>query len=92
MAKRFEDLSDQEILALAIGSEEEDSRIYGDIAEGLRTEFPATAKIFEGMREEEIEHRRSLTEIYREQLRPAHPIDSEAGREGVRTSPPHLAG
>jgi erythrin-vacuolar iron transport family protein len=68
MAKRFEDLTDQEILALAIGSEGEDSRIYGDIAEGLRTEFPASAKIFEGMREEEIEHRRSLTEVYRERF------------------------
>jgi erythrin-vacuolar iron transport family protein len=47
MAKRFKDLSEQEILALAISSEEDDSRIYGDIAQALKAEYPATAKMFE---------------------------------------------
>lgn len=68
MAKRFRDLSEQEILALAITLEEEDSRIYGDIAEGLRAEYPATAKVFEAMRAEEIEHRHHLTERYRQRF------------------------
>jgi len=64
MPKRFADLSDQEILALAISNEEEDSRIYGDIAAGLRATYPATAKVFEEMQAEEQEHRRCLTEQY----------------------------
>ena len=65
MAKRFADLTDQEILALAISNEEEDSRIYGDIADGLRADYPATAAVFEEMQAEEQEHRRGLTEVYR---------------------------
>jgi rubrerythrin len=64
MAKRFADLNEQEILALAISSEEEDSRIYGDIADGLRENYPATAKVFEEMQAEEQGHRRGLTELY----------------------------
>jgi len=65
MARSFQELSEQEILALAITSEEEDSRIYGDIAAGLANEYPATAKVFEEMQAEEIEHRRRLFELYR---------------------------
>ncbi len=68
MAKRFADLTDQEILALAISNEEEDSRIYGDIADGLRTDFPATAKVFEQMQAQEQEHRRGLTELFVERF------------------------
>src|SRR5580658_3184308 len=68
MAKRFVDLSEREILAVAIASEEEDSRIYGDIAEAFRTEYPATAKVFEGMQAEESEHRRCLTELFRQRF------------------------
>ena len=60
MAKRFADLTDQEILALAISNEEEDSRVYGDIAAGLRKDYPATAKVFEAMQVEEQDHRRQL--------------------------------
>ncbi len=68
MAKRFKDLSEQEILALAITSEEEDSRIYGDIAEDLRGTYPATAKVFQEMHGEEAEHRRLLTDVYRQRF------------------------
>jgi rubrerythrin len=64
MAKRFCDLSEQEILALAISSEEDDARTYDDIAARLGAEYPATGKIFEGMRQEELEHHRRLTEMY----------------------------
>ena len=38
--KRFSDLTEQEVLALAITNEEEDSRIYRGFAEGLREQFP----------------------------------------------------
>lgn len=68
MARRFADLSEQEILALAISSEEDDSRIYGDVAEGLKAEYPATAKVFQEMQQEESEHRRGLTELYRQRF------------------------
>ncbi|MFT7510362.1 MAG: rubrerythrin, partial [Sulfitobacter sp.] len=37
---RFSDLSEQEILALAISSEEDDARIYRGYAEQLRAEYP----------------------------------------------------
>ena len=47
---------------------EEDERVYADFAEGLRQNFPATAAIFDGMREEESGHRRRLMELYREKF------------------------
>jgi rubrerythrin len=65
MARKFKDLSEREILALAIASEEEDGRVYADFADGLRETYPATAKLFEDMREEESQHRASLIETYR---------------------------
>ncbi len=68
MAKSFKDLTEQEILALAISLEEEDGRIYADFAEGLRDTYPATAKVLEGMQVEESEHRRSLIETYRQRF------------------------
>ena len=66
--KRFKDLSEKEILALAIQLEEEDGRVYGDFAEGLRDSYPATAKMFEDMQAEENRHRQSLIEIYRQRF------------------------
>ncbi len=65
MAKNFKDLSEQEILALAISLEEEDGRIYADFAEGLRETYPASARVFEEMMAEESVHRSSLIELYR---------------------------
>ena len=43
--KRFAELGEREILALAITLEEEDGRIYRDYAEGLRAEYPASAAV-----------------------------------------------
>src|SRR5436305_3497475 len=63
--KRFADLSEQEILALAISNEEEDSRIYRGFAEGLRQQFPSSAKVFDEMAEEEARHRTMLFDLYR---------------------------
>jgi erythrin-vacuolar iron transport family protein len=63
--KRFADLSEQEILALAITNEEEDSRIYRGFAEGLRDQYPASAKVFDEMAEEESRHRTMLFDSYR---------------------------
>ena len=68
MPKRFCDLTEQEILALAISLEEEDGRIYSDFAEGLRDTYPATAKIMEEVRAEEATHRNRLIELYRQKF------------------------
>jgi rubrerythrin len=63
--KRFADLTEQEVLALAITNEEEDSRIYRGFAEGLRKSYPASAKVFEEMADEEVRHRTMLFDLYR---------------------------
>ncbi len=62
--RRFSDLSEAEILALAISSEEDDGRIYATYAERLRADYPASAAIFDGMAAEENEHRRRLITAY----------------------------
>lgn len=64
----FLSLSEREILALAIGLEEEDERVYADFAEGLRQDYPASAAVFDGMKAEESSHRRRLIELYREKF------------------------
>jgi rubrerythrin len=66
--RNFDQLSDKEILALAIASEEEDGRVYADFAENLREAYPATAKVFTEMAGEESEHRRSLIDLYRQKF------------------------
>ena len=63
--KRFAELTEQEILALAISNEEEDSRIYRGFAEGLRAQYGASAKVFDEMAEEEVHHRSMLFDLYR---------------------------
>lgn len=66
--RNFDELSEREILALAISSEEEDGHIYLDFAEGLRADFPASAKLFEEMAGEEDTHRRWLIDLYRQKF------------------------
>ncbi len=88
MAKRFSELTDQEILALAITNEEEDSRIYDDIASGVRDDFPATAKVFEEMRDEEQEHRRALTDLYRKRFGEHIPLIRRQDVKGFVTHRP----
>lgn len=66
--KNFNELSQREILALAISLEEEDERVYADFAEGLRRDYPASAEIFAAMREEESEHRRRLIALYQQKF------------------------
>jgi erythrin-vacuolar iron transport family protein len=66
--KSFNELTEREILALAISLEEEDGRIYRDYAEGLRADYPASAAVFEAMAEEESGHRRMLLDLYRERF------------------------
>ncbi len=63
--KSFADLEPREILALAISLEEEHGRIYGEYAEGMRDSFPASAKVFQEMADEENEHRRWLLDLFK---------------------------
>ena len=62
--KQFSDLTEQEILALAISLEEEHGRIFADYAQGLKDSYPASANVFTEMAEEENTHRRWLIDLY----------------------------
>jgi len=62
--RRFADLTEQDILALAISSEEDDGRIYRQYAQTLRADFPASAAVFDGMAQEEDTHRRQLIDLH----------------------------
>jgi rubrerythrin len=62
--RRFRDLSEREILALAVSSEEDDARIYRSYAERLRADYPDTAAMFDGMAAEEDGHRRRLIDLH----------------------------
>jgi rubrerythrin len=66
--RKFDTLSEREILALAISLEEDDERVYGDYAEMLRKDFPASAALFDGMGDEESGHRRRLIQLYKKRF------------------------
>ena len=72
--RRFSDLNEQEVLALAISSEEDDGRIYRSYAQMLRDDFPDTAKVFDGMAEEEDGHRHALIELHRKRFGDVIPL------------------
>jgi rubrerythrin len=64
MSKAFKDLTEREILALAITLEEEHSRIYRDIAEAMQASYPGTAKVFTEMQAEEVGHHKALVQMF----------------------------
>ncbi len=66
--RTFKDLTEREVLALAISSEEEDGRIYADFAESLRDQYPDSARVFDDMAAEESEHRRMLIDSFVERF------------------------
>ena len=68
MARNFRDLSEPEILALAITLEEQDGRIYGEFADGLRESYPASAAMFDEMQKEESDHRARLIDQFRQRF------------------------
>lgn len=72
--RRFKDLSEQEILALAISSEEDDARIYRSYAEVLRADYAASAAVFDGMAIEEDTHRRRLIDLHRDRFGEVIPL------------------
>ncbi|MBN9033223.1 MAG: rubrerythrin family protein [Rhizobiales bacterium 63-7] len=77
----FSSLSEQEILALAISSEEDDARIYLAYADQLRTQYPQSAKVFEDMAEVEHTHRNMLIDMHRQRFGERIPL---IRREHVR--------
>ncbi len=70
----FSNLSEEEVLALAISAEEEDGRIYANYATRLRSDYPQSAKVFDGMTEEENTHRIRLIERFKERFGPNIPL------------------
>lgn len=72
--KRFKDLSEQEVLALAISSEEDDARIYRGYAEHLRNDFPSSSTIFDEMAAEEDGHRQRLIDLHQERFGQVIPL------------------
>jgi rubrerythrin len=72
--RRFKELSEQEVLALAISSEEDDAQIYRGYAERLRAEYPASAAVFDGMAKEEDGHRQRLIELHRQRFGEVIPL------------------
>jgi rubrerythrin len=72
--KRFKDLSEQEVLALAISSEEDDARIYRGYAEHLRNDFPSSSTIFDEMAAEEDGHRQMLIDFHQERFGQVIPL------------------
>jgi len=86
--KKFETLSEQEVLALAISLEEEDERVYADFAEGVRQDYPASATLFEAMREQESSHRQRLIELYRQRFGEHIPLIRRQDVRGFATRPP----
>lgn len=72
--RRFDDLSEQEVLALAISSEEDDARIYRSYAERLRADYPETASVFDGMAVEEDTHRAALIALHQQRFGEVIPL------------------
>jgi len=77
---------------VAIASEEEDGRIYGEFANALRESYPATAQMFEGMREEEAGHRDRLIEMFRQRFGEHIPLIRRENVKGFCGENPDVAG
>jgi rubrerythrin len=88
--RTFDSLTEREILALAIAMEEEDERVYADYAYDLKQDFPSTAAIFDGMREEESSHRRRLIELYRQKFGDHIPFIRRQDVRGMMERKPHM--
>ena len=86
--RRFADLSEQEVLALAISSEEDDSRIYRSYAAHLRAGYPASAALFDGMAAEEDGHRKRLIDLHRTRFGEMIPLIRREHVAGYHTRNP----
>ena len=66
--RNLSELSERDVVALAISNEEEDARTYADFADILRTDYPASARVFADMAAEENEHRQWLIALHQEKF------------------------
>ena len=86
--RRLADLTEREVLALAISNEEEDGRVYSDFAHELRETYPNTAQMFGDMATEEGEHRRQLIDLFTSRFGDHIPfIRRQDVRSGVTRKP-----
>src|SRR5258708_13428585 len=88
MVKSFHDLSEKEILALAISLEEEDGKIYGEFADRIKEKFPATASALESMLQEESNHRRQLIDLFQQRFGEKIPLIRRQDVKGFIHRPP----
>jgi len=88
MAKTLKELTVQEVLALAIQAEEEDGRIYADLAERVGKDYPETAKSLQAMHDEEDGHRHRLIELYRQKYGEHIPLIRRQDVKGFITRRP----
>src|ERR1700722_868581 len=88
MPKTLKDLTAQEVLALAIQAEEEDGRIYADLAERVGKDYPETAQSLKAMHDEEDGHRHRLIELYRKQFGEHIPLIRRQDVKGFITRRP----
>jgi rubrerythrin len=72
--RHFKQLSEQEVLALAISSEEDDARIYRWYGQRLRPDYVQTATAFEEMAAQEDGHRASLIAEHRRRFGEVIPL------------------
>ena len=86
--RTFDSLSEKELLALAIALEEEDARIYYDLAEGLEAQHPAQAEQFHELRAEEDGHRHRLLDLYRQKFDEHIPLIRRQDVKGFVDRPP----
>ena len=90
--RHIEDLSDAEILSLAISNEEQATKAYTEFAESLRADYPDTARMFTEMAEEETGHRRQLVELFKSKFGETIPkIDAADVRGLLQERPTALA-
>jgi len=86
--KSFSDLTEQEVLALAISNEDDDNRIYRSFADALRGSYPDTAGIYDKMAEEEIGHHDMLLDLYRKKFGDFLPLIRRQDVKGFVTRRP----
>jgi rubrerythrin len=86
--KRFAELSEREVLALAISNEDEDDRIYRSFADALRGSYPDTAQMYDKMATEEIGHRNELLALYRKKFGDFLPLIRRQDVKGFATRRP----
>ncbi len=86
--KSFSDLNEQEILALAISSEEDAARAYEMFAHEMAMNFPASAKVFTEMAAEEVDHADRLKAVYTQKYGDHIPLIRRGEVKGFAASKP----